>query len=36
MSTGDPLLVVSDLHAGYGSLQAVDWHIPGRSAKARR
>src|ERR1700723_1413492 len=22
-STGDPLLVVSDLHAGYGSLQAV-------------
>jgi branched-chain amino acid transport system ATP-binding protein len=24
MSTGDPLLVVSDLHAGYGSLQAVD------------
>jgi branched-chain amino acid transport system ATP-binding protein len=23
MSTGDPLLVVSDLHAGYGSLQAV-------------
>ena len=24
MSTGDPLLVVSDLHAGYGSLHAVD------------
>jgi branched-chain amino acid transport system ATP-binding protein len=24
MSTGEPLLVVSDLHAGYGSLQAVD------------
>jgi len=24
MSTGDPLLAVSDLHAGYGSLQAVD------------
>src|SRR5277367_364010 len=23
MSTGEPLLVVSDLHAGYGSLQAV-------------